>query len=171
MESYILNLGSNKGPRFRSILSAIRRLTDFGKVAAISRLYLTEPIGPSWSWFLNVSLIFETHLLPLELLKVIKEIEIALGRTPSYRWGPREIDIDIILWDRGSFSSVELVIPHKSYKERAFVLVSLMDLGNLNNYGVGIDELKKLIDEVESKRVIPLYTASKYLYLEVKVGG
>ena len=171
MERYILNLGSNRPGRFRYILSAAKRLEGLGALKSLSRLYLTEPVGPSWSWFLNLSLLLETDLKPLGLLEAVKGIERLLGRSTPYRWGPREIDIDIILWDKGSFNSPELVIPHISYQERAFVLVPLMDLSGLEHFGMDKPGLARLVEKVKSKRVIPLYTASKYLYLKVKVGG
>lgn len=70
----------------------------------------------------------ETDLSPLELLELIKDIERRMGRKPTFRWGPRNIDIDILIYDDISFSHPSLIIPHPHLKERLFALLPLQEI-------------------------------------------
>ena len=171
MEFYILNLGANKTSRFKMIVSALDELQRVGKLRELSRVYLTEPLGPSWGWFLNVSVIIETYHFPLKLLDFAKSIEEKLGRKKTFKWGPREIDVDIIFWSKGAFSNDLLTIPHKEYRKRGFVLYPLLDFKDLSPFGIKRADITSLIRETHLERVFPLYSASKYLYLKFKMGG
>ena len=126
-----LSLGSNLGDRAANLRAAIQALaaTDRIRVTAESAWYVTEPVGnASQPSFLNAAVEIETDLEPLELLKTVKTIEQRLGRRPSERWGPRAIDIDIVLWGDRVMAGDELTLPHKEFRRRAFVLVPLAEI-------------------------------------------
>lgn len=126
-----LSLGSNTGDREGFILSALRGLNarNSVRVVSVSSLYETEPVGyQQQPDFLNLASAVETELAPLELLDVIQVIEARLGRETTVRWGPRAIDIDIVLWGNLELESERLTIPHRSFRERAFVLEPLREI-------------------------------------------
>ncbi|HOQ33031.1 MAG TPA: 2-amino-4-hydroxy-6-hydroxymethyldihydropteridine diphosphokinase [Candidatus Hydrogenedens sp.] len=127
-----LSIGSNLGERFDNITNAIRKLNEISKtkVKKASNIYETEPVGNrNQPTFLNIAVEIETELSPLELLSEIKKIEYQLGRTPQQeRWGPRIIDIDIILYNDSIINDVQLVLPHAEFRNRRFVLQPLADL-------------------------------------------
>lgn len=123
-----LSLGANLGQRRRSIDEAIMALDAMAgvRVRTVSSFYETAPAGPvAQPAFINAAAEIETVCGPLELLAEIKALEERLGRTPSERWGPRTIDIDIVLWAGVVLDTEALTIPHPRYRERAFVLVPL----------------------------------------------
>lgn len=126
----LLSLGSNLGDRKVNLDQAIWRLERTGaKLLRISAVYETAPVGvedqPS---FLNLAAEIETGLSPLELLTATQAIERGLGRTPTFRWGPRVIDIDIILWEMEIINYPRLQVPHPRFRERAFVLKPLAEI-------------------------------------------
>lgn len=109
-------------------------MADLGRLSGVtvrarSRIYESEPVGVrEQPAFLNMAAEIETVLEPLELLAALKEIERALGRVPSERWGPRLIDIDIVLCEGLIIDSETLCVPHKEFRGRAFVLAPLADI-------------------------------------------
>ncbi len=127
----LLSLGSNLGDRISNLRAALRAL-DAQEGVAVSRLshcYETAPVGKTdQPAFVNLAAEIETVLEPLELLKVVKDIESALGRRPTERWGPRVVDVDIILWGSRTLDDDRLVIPHREFRNRAFVLVPLAEI-------------------------------------------
>jgi 2-amino-4-hydroxy-6-hydroxymethyldihydropteridine diphosphokinase/dihydropteroate synthase len=130
----VLGLGSNSGDRLRYLREALFFLRNTVKVLEVSPLYESDallPEGAPSGWdlpFLNLVLVCETDLGPLLLLEKLKEIEKQLGRNLRGRWAPREIDIDILLMESGTFTSESLKIPHPGLYERPFVLLPLRDL-------------------------------------------
>ncbi len=126
-----LSIGSNIGSRLENITNALRKLNSLAqtRVNRVSAIYETEPIGninqPS---FLNIAVEIETELHPLELLSELKKIEYDLGRTEQERWGPRIIDIDIILYGDICINEKQLVLPHAEFRKRRFVLQPLVEL-------------------------------------------
>ena len=126
-----VGLGSNLGDKASNIRKALDMLnTDGVSVLAESSFYETEPEGyEDQDWFINAVAQIETNLSPDELLKLFKGIEKAIGRTKTIRWGPREIDLDLLLYDQVCLSSPDLVIPHPRMHLRAFVLVPLAEIG------------------------------------------
>ncbi len=126
-----LGLGSNLGPRDRNLSAARRRLREKGfRILRQSRVIETEPWGVTdQPRFLNQVLEGEWSGSARQLLRVAKQVEREGGRKPSQRWGPRVIDIDILLFGEERISRRGLVIPHPRMTERAFVLDSLDELG------------------------------------------
>lgn len=130
-----LSLGSNLGDRPGQLESALDALSgldgtqDACKVLNVSPCYETAPWGvEAQPDFLNMAAEIETAMQPLELLCHIKAIELALGRVEEQRWGPRAIDIDIVLWHTLELSTVELTLPHAAFRRRRFVLAPLADI-------------------------------------------
>ncbi|HEU5227601.1 MAG TPA: 2-amino-4-hydroxy-6-hydroxymethyldihydropteridine diphosphokinase, partial [Ktedonobacteraceae bacterium] len=124
-----LALGSNLGDRRGNLATALQRLRNVIDIDTISSVYETEPVGYlEQPRFLNMVCRGKTRLSAQELLKAAKEIELAIGRQPSFRNGPRPIDIDILLYDNQRLAEAELTVPHPRMGERAFVLVPLAEI-------------------------------------------
>ena len=126
-----LALGTNLGDREANLREALACLGALmaTHVRTVSHCYETEPLGvtgqPS---FLNLAAEIWTAMAPLELLNAVKEIEERLGREASERWGPRVIDIDLILWGRTVTETEELTLPHREFRNRNFVLAPLAEI-------------------------------------------
>jgi 2-amino-4-hydroxy-6-hydroxymethyldihydropteridine diphosphokinase len=124
-----LALGSNLGDRRGNLSAALQQLREIMDITAVSSVYETEPVGYlDQPRFLNIVCIGKTELLPEELLKQVKEVETRIGRQPTFRNGPRSIDIDIIFFDDLQLTQDNLTIPHPRMSERAFVLVPLAEI-------------------------------------------
>jgi 2-amino-4-hydroxy-6-hydroxymethyldihydropteridine diphosphokinase len=130
-ERVYLGLGSNLGDRERNLRAAVERLAAMPGVRILrcSRVYETEPVGPGdQPWFLNAVVEADTSLSPETLLRRAKAIEAELGRQPGPRWGPRPLDVDILLYGERSLDLPDLTIPHPELWSRLFVLVPLAEL-------------------------------------------
>ena len=124
-----LSLGSNLGDRQAQMESAQWRLTEVGKVVAVSSLYETEPVEiTAQPWFLNRALEFETSIAPEELMARLLRIEEQMGRRRIQKKGPRMIDLDILLFGDEVVDSAELTIPHPAMHQRRFVLEPLAEI-------------------------------------------
>lgn len=130
MRAY-LALGSNIGERQDYLARAIQALQEKSgiTVTKLSAVYETDPVGfVDQAAFLNMAVQIETDLTPSALLSAVLEIEQQLGRVRTMRWGPRTIDIDILLYGSEQIDLPDLVIPHPAMAERAFVLIPLRDV-------------------------------------------
>ncbi len=128
-----LGLGSNVGDRAARLQSAVDGLAArAGAIVAISPVYETEPVGgPPQPDYLNAVVAVETGLSPRELLRVAKDLEAEAGREPpdpDRRWGPRPLDVDILMVDGERVDEPDLVVPHPRIHQRAFVLAPLADV-------------------------------------------
>jgi 2-amino-4-hydroxy-6-hydroxymethyldihydropteridine diphosphokinase len=124
-----IGLGSNVGDPSANVAAALGALERIGRVRARSSLYAT----PAWGVreqapFVNAAALLETVLPPRDLLGALKAIEAELGREPTYRWGPRVIDLDILAYGDLRVEEPDLVIPHPRLTERAFALVPLAEI-------------------------------------------
>lgn len=132
----ILCLGTNLGDSLNNIRSALQLLQKSQRIAPtqISPLYTSSALLPAYApvaWnrpYLNIAVACETDLSPLEVLKLIKQIEQQLGREESQRWAPRVMDIDILAWDNIVIDQAALKIPHAELLSRPFALWPLLDL-------------------------------------------
>ena len=124
-------LGANLGPLGETFDRVCRLLERQGiAIESRSRLYWTRPWGVTdQPPFLNAALAVATRLSPLALLWICQQIERRLGRRPGQRWGPRRIDLDLILYGRCRVNDDRLRLPHPRIAERDFVLAPLIDLG------------------------------------------
>lgn len=152
MTEVYLSLGSNLGDREKYLKEAVKRLKSNKNIVLkkLSPIYETKPVGYlEQDNFLNAAILIETDLTPYELLDVTTSIEAELKRERTIKWGPRTIDIDILLYDGLILNDEKLTIPHPHMWERAFVLIPLRDINpSLSKNGLSIDELiQGLIDK------------------------
>ena len=123
------------------------------RLAARSPLYKSEPMGPAGQPdYLNAVARLETKLTPEALLKELKALELCHGRRPGPRWGPRPLDLDILLYGEVTLATPELALPHPGLHERAFVLYPLADLApDLAVPGRG--RVRDLLDHCRETRI------------------
>jgi 2-amino-4-hydroxy-6-hydroxymethyldihydropteridine diphosphokinase len=150
MRNVYLGLGSNLGDRDANLRAAIGKLAEFLHVVRVSSVYETEPLlVEDQPLFHNIACAGQTSLDPFSLLSALKRIERELGRVPGPRYGPRVIDIDILLLDDVVLTSPELTIPHPAMLERAFALIPLVEIAPNQRHPVAgrtIEELALGLD-------------------------
>ncbi len=124
-----IGIGSNAPQADAIVRAAFDTLASLGTVVARSRLYRTQPWGVlDQPAFVNAAAIVETGLTPHDLLAALKAAERAAGRVPTYRWGPRVLDLDILTYGDERVDDADLVIPHPRLHERAFALIPLAEI-------------------------------------------
>ncbi len=124
-----LALGSNVGDSQTYIEKTIELLTKSVDNIVRAPIYITKAVGyTDQADFLNAAVRGETSLSPQELLNFVKAIERHVGRVQRFQWGPREIDVDIIFYDREILNIPGLTIPHPRFRERDFVLRPISDI-------------------------------------------
>ena len=149
-----LALGTNLGDRSANLQAAMAALSPAVKVLEQSSVYETQPWGViDQPAFLNLVLSGETRLAPSALLTYLKDLEIKLGRLPTVRYGPRKIDIDILLYADLIINTPELTIPHPGLHERAFVLVPLAELAPDLLHPVFRKTIRQLLADVDGSGV------------------
>jgi len=131
MKKSYLGLGSNMGDKKRYLYDAIQILNHREEITitTLSSLYETAPWGyVDQDIFMNLVVEIETSLSPFELLDVCQFIENELGRVREFKWGPRVIDVDILLYDDQVIQSKRLTVPHPYMTERDFVMIPLAEI-------------------------------------------
>jgi 2-amino-4-hydroxy-6-hydroxymethyldihydropteridine diphosphokinase len=126
-----ISLGSNIGNRYDYLSKAIEYLTKHPKIQLVntSSVYETDPVGyEDQDLFLNMVIEIQTEWSPLELLDFCLKVELELGRKREIVWGPRTIDLDILLFNQENIKSEKLVIPHPRMLERNFVMIPLSEI-------------------------------------------
>lgn len=183
----VLGLGTNVGNRLENLRAAIRLLklespSSGVEILKVSPLYESEALLPtqapaSWNLpFLNLALLCETPLLPLELLSVLKKTETQLGRISTDRWAPRIIDVDILMIEDFAYTHENLHVPHLALMERPFALLPLCDLVPHWRLPVGHLRAGSKISEMSQKWVrrpkseVPYQTHRTTLTLAQAVG-
>jgi 2-amino-4-hydroxy-6-hydroxymethyldihydropteridine diphosphokinase len=150
MRNVYLGLGSNLGDRDANLRAAIGKLAEFMHVKRVSSVYETDPLlVEDQPFFHNLACAGKTTLDPFSLLRALKRIERDLGRAPGPRYGPRVIDIDILLFDDLVLTTPELTIPHPGMLERAFVLIPLAEIAPSQRHPIAwrtIAELARALD-------------------------
>lgn len=131
--SYAIALGSNRrhgthGAPGAVVRAACEALVKEGKIERVSKVRATPALGPAGRGFANAVAIMSSTLSPPELLQRLKAIEREFGRRGGRRWGPRVLDLDIILWSEGFWAGPGLIVPHPSFRERRFVLEPLAEI-------------------------------------------
>ena len=153
-----VGIGANKGDPERAVSAAIESLVALGPVRA-SSLYRTEPQGPrDQPWFVNAVAGVECELGPHELLRHLQALERAAGRRPwGPRWGPRELDLDLLLFGSTVLETPELSLPHPRFHGRRFVLEPLVEIApELRDPRSGkraYELLRDLDDPLRSERI------------------
>ena len=123
-------LGSNLGDSYAILEGAIASLREIPGMTlqARSQWYQTAPVGPPQPDYLNGCILVETHLAPLDLLETLLQVEKQFGRVRRERWGPRSLDLDLLLYGEQILDLPQLQVPHPRMAERAFVLVPLSEI-------------------------------------------
>ena len=146
----LLGLGSNMGDKAGNIARAIELLTAPGDVRLVgtSRLYRTAPWGVTeQDWFVNACIAVQTPLSPHDLLARCLGVEQDMRRVREQRWGPRVIDVDVLVYHGVTLNDADLVLPHPRITERGFVLVPLAELApDLELSGHGLAHWMSRID-------------------------
>lgn len=130
MIAYI-SLGANIGDRLKQLEQAVAKLSGHQEITikALSSFYETKPVGvEDQPYFINAVVKLETSLPPLALLAVTQSVEQALGRERKEKWGPRVIDLDILLYGNENIQLESLTVPHPRMTERGFVLLPLEEI-------------------------------------------
>lgn len=147
-----LGIGSNLEDRKGNLLKGLTLLSRDIRITGISSVYETEPWGytdqPS---FLNCVCVGTTGLTPIEVLLAIKETELSLGREPTFPWGPRIFDADILFYGQAVVDCPDLRVPHPRLKERAFVLVPLAEIAAAYLHPTEKLTVQELLNQVEGK--------------------
>ena len=127
----LLSLGSNLGERATNLRTACQELAAHEEIRllTVSSFFESEPLGVTRQpAFLNAAAEIDTALTPMELLNAAKETEARMGRRPSQRWGPRVIDIDLVLCGDTVVETEALTVPHPRFRDRRFVLAPLAEI-------------------------------------------
>ena len=126
----LIGLGGNVGDLRGAFARVLSDMEGFGVVTAVSGLYQSRPVGPPQPDYLNAALVLDCGCGIWELLRASQEVEVAAGRDrgTEQRWGPRPLDVDLLLVRSAVLKSPQLVLPHPRFHERAFALVPAADV-------------------------------------------
>ena len=147
-----LGLGSNMGDKKGYLDFAVKEIGEnpYCKVLKVSEYIETEPVGEViQDNFLNACVAVETFLPPCDLLTLVNEIEIKAGRTREIHWGPRTLDIDILLYDELVVNSERLTIPHREMAKREFVLKPLSEIAPFAYHPIKHKYVSELLEELK----------------------
>jgi 2-amino-4-hydroxy-6-hydroxymethyldihydropteridine diphosphokinase len=155
-----VGLGSNEGDREAHLVAALQALSRIDAVAVLrcSSLFDSAPVGPSQPRFLNAVVALECCLPPTRLLTILQRIEEDLGRRrDGTRWGPRPIDLDILVWDGEVVAEPSLQVPHLELHKRRFALEPLVELAPGLEHpvlGVTVQQLLSQLDPQDVRRLM-----------------
>ncbi|MFL6845507.1 MAG: 2-amino-4-hydroxy-6-hydroxymethyldihydropteridine diphosphokinase [Allosphingosinicella sp.] len=128
LTSYAIALGSNRRSRHGSPAATVRAAASAIGAKSLSSVHLTPAFGPAGRSFANAAALVESDLDPPALLARLKQVERDFGRRRGRRWGPRVLDLDIVLWSEGAWATGGLIVPHPEYRNRDFVLAPLAEI-------------------------------------------
>jgi 2-amino-4-hydroxy-6-hydroxymethyldihydropteridine diphosphokinase len=153
-----VGLGSNLGDRAAHLLLGLSALSRLPKthLLRLSPVYETDPVGPPQPPYLNMVAELETELSPKGLLAEMLRVEKALGRERRERWGPRTLDLDLLLYGDLVLEEAGLSVPHPRLHERAFVLVPLLDLLPEGRHPLLGQSFAELLASLDASSVRPL---------------
>lgn len=156
-----LSLGSNQGKKRTLLKRAVESLDALEKSRVLrqSSLYETKAWGKTdQDDFYNMVLLMETELKPLELLDKTQEVEKVLGRVRHEHWGPRKIDIDLLLYDDVIMDTPRLILPHPHMLQRRFVLEPLMEIApEISLYNKKIEDYIEVLNDEAIRKLGPLF--------------
>ncbi|MBI2485654.1 MAG: 2-amino-4-hydroxy-6-hydroxymethyldihydropteridine diphosphokinase [Deltaproteobacteria bacterium] len=150
-----ISIGSNLGDRVENCIKAVREISSFATVLALSSIYETEPVGKEdQPYFINCVVKIETELSPSDLLASLQSVEDRLGRRVEERWGPRVIDLDIIFYNHLVIETEELTIPHPRAHLRRFVLLPLSEIAPQLVHPFLNVSISKLLEALKDKKLV-----------------
>jgi 2-amino-4-hydroxy-6-hydroxymethyldihydropteridine diphosphokinase len=152
LTSYAIALGSNRRSRYGSPADTVRTAAAAIGVERLSRIRSTPALGPAGRGFANAAAILISEHEPPELLARLKTVEREFGRRGGRRWGPRVLDLDIILWSDGCWEGGGLVIPHPAFRQRRFVLDPLAELAPAWRDPVSGATIRQLLSVLDRRR-------------------
>jgi 2-amino-4-hydroxy-6-hydroxymethyldihydropteridine diphosphokinase len=164
MRTAYIGLGSNLGDRQQHIYSAVESLHRHRAVSVqrCSSLYETAPVGLlDQPYFLNMVIAVQSSLRPSELLDLLLETEQRLGRVRDIRWGPRTIDLDLLLYGDVDQHDDHLELPHPRMKERAFVLIPLLEIGGPEEV-TGYESFLQALESIDRKEDVHLWLKTNW---------
>ncbi|OZI10344.1 2-amino-4-hydroxy-6-hydroxymethyldihydropteridine diphosphokinase [Bacillaceae bacterium SAS-127] len=155
-----LSLGTNVGDRLANLQAALTSLQndEYITIEEISSIYETDPVGyTDQANFLNMAIKICTPLSAEELLDKCLSIEAQLGRVREIKWGPRTIDLDILLYNQDNIESEKLIVPHPRMHERAFVLIPLLEIDSTICFPGTRMTLEELSTSIQGKEGVQLW--------------
>jgi 2-amino-4-hydroxy-6-hydroxymethyldihydropteridine diphosphokinase len=155
-----ISLGSNIGDRFSYLKKALTDLVNNYpiEVVNVSSIYETVPVGfTEQDLFLNMAAQLNTELSPFQLLEALLETEKCHGRKRDIHWGPRTIDLDILLYNDENILTEKLVIPHPRLHERSFVVIPLMEIHSDTILPAMKDKLSEIADQLTDKEGVRIW--------------
>lgn len=150
MNQVFIGIGSNKNHPFFRIFSVLKQINRIKSTSIIkkSSLYETKPLGPqNQPNFINTVVEIKTNLEPYELLRELQTLERQHNRRRTKRWGPRSMDLDILIYNQIIMDSEDLIIPHPGLKYREFVLIPLYEI---TGYGYEIPKYGKVSNLIKN---------------------
>ena len=169
-QRYAIGLGSNRrhgryGAPAAVVRAAIAVIADTGAdVIVVSPVIATPALGPAGRSFANAAMVVETALAPPALLTLLKSIEARFGRRRGRRWGPRVLDLDILLWSGGCWHAPggrNLIIPHRGLEVRDFVLRPLSRIAPLWRVGAGVRTVRQAHARLSAPRLTVRATTNR----------
>ena len=154
-----IGFGSNIDDRLNYITQALRLLVTADDVSLIqiSSLYETEPVGyEEQDWFLNGVIAVETGLPVHQLLALLKKIEGGVGREHRVRWGPREVDLDLLIYDQCCVNTPDLIVPHPEMHQRSFVLVPFAEIAPEVLHPILQQDIRILLANLNDEKAVKL---------------
>ena len=155
-----ISLGSNMGSRYDYLIKAINLLTSYSEIKLVnySSVYETDPVGyEDQDVFLNMVIEIKTRWTAIELLETCLQIELELGRKREIKWGPRTIDLDILLYNQENIETEKLVVPHPRMLERAFVMIPLLEINHVINVPGIKDPLEAFLNLLPDKEGVRIW--------------
>jgi 2-amino-4-hydroxy-6-hydroxymethyldihydropteridine diphosphokinase len=128
LTSYAIALGSNRRGRHGAPAATVRAAAAAIGAERLSAVRLTPALGPAGRGFANAAAILRSDLDPPALLGFLKQVERDFGRRGGRRWGPRVLDLDLLLWSQGPWAGDGLIVPHLEFRRRRFVLEPLAEI-------------------------------------------
>ena len=155
-----IGLGSNLNDKMANLNKAMELIEQDSKVNVLKRssVYQTEPVGiKDQPLFLNMVMEVETEFSPIDLLNFLQDIEKQMGRKKEKKWGPRNIDLDLLLYEDQIINSAELTLPHAQMHQRKFVLIPLAEIAKEKIHPLKKQTISDLLEDLKEDSQVELF--------------